>query len=109
MKKIILAGILGAVIAFVWSAVIHTNPLTGMMGLSMLNTKEDAVMAAVKENVPQPGLYFFPGMDMETKTKVALFDKLIVYLSRHFTLVNMGQHAASAMENPKMSKRPMPA
>ena len=64
MKKIILAGILGAVIAFVWSAVVHTNPLTGMMGLSMLNAKEDAVMAAVKENVPQPGLYFFPGMDM---------------------------------------------
>ncbi len=39
------------------------NPLTGMMGLSMLNAKEDVVMAAVKENVAQPGLYYFPGMD----------------------------------------------
>ena len=63
MKKNILAGFLGAIIAFVWSAVVHMNPLTGMMGLSMLNAKEDVVMAAVKENVAQPGLYYFPGMD----------------------------------------------
>jgi hypothetical protein len=64
MKKIILTGILGAVITFAWSAFVHMNPLTGMLGLSMLNEKEDAVMAAVREQVPQPGLYYFPGMDM---------------------------------------------
>lgn len=40
------------------------NPLTGPMGLSMLNDKETAVLAALNENVQQPGLYFFPGMDM---------------------------------------------
>lgn len=64
MKKNLLAAILGAVIFFIWSAVVHMNPLTGPMGLSMLNEKEDAVMAALNENVQQPGLYFFPGMDM---------------------------------------------
>lgn len=64
MKKGLLAGILGGVIAFVWSAVVHMNPLTGTMGLSMLNEKEDTVMTALKDNVQQPGLYFFPGMDM---------------------------------------------
>jgi hypothetical protein len=63
MKKNLLAAILGAVIFFIWSAVVHMNPLTGPMGLSMLNEKEDAVMAALNENVQQPGLYFFPGMD----------------------------------------------
>ena len=64
MKKIVLAGILGAIIAFVWSAVVHMNPITAPMGLTMLNAKEDVVMAAVKDHVPQPGLYFFPGMDV---------------------------------------------
>jgi hypothetical protein len=62
MKKI-LATFLGALIFFVWSAVVHMNPLTGMMGLSLLNEKEDAVIAALKANVPQPGIYFFPGID----------------------------------------------
>ncbi len=55
------------------------------------------------------GLDFFPGMDMSTATKVALFDQLIVYLGRHFTLVNMGQHAAAALADPKMARRAMPA
>jgi hypothetical protein len=64
MKKSLLAAVFGAVIFFMWSAVVHMNPLTGPMGLSMLNEKEDAVMAMLNENVPQPGLYFFPGMDM---------------------------------------------
>jgi hypothetical protein len=64
MKKTLLAGILGGVIAFVWSAVVHMNPLTAPMGLSMLNEKEDAVLGALQENVRQPGLYFFPGRDM---------------------------------------------
>lgn len=64
MKKILLAAFLGAVIFFVWSAVLHMNPVTAPMGLSLLNEKEAAVLAAVKANVPQPGLYFFPGFDM---------------------------------------------
>jgi len=29
--------------------------------------KEDAVLAALKSNVREPGLYFFPGMDMTKK------------------------------------------
>jgi hypothetical protein len=64
MKKNLLAAILGAVIFFIWSVAVHMNPLTGPMGLSMLNEKEDVVMRALNENVPLPGLYFFPGMDM---------------------------------------------
>ncbi len=67
MKKNLLAAFLGAVIFFIWSAVIHMNPVTGTMGLSMLNEKEDIVLATLNENVPQPGLYFFPGMDMSKR------------------------------------------
>ena len=64
MKRTLIAGILGGVIAFVWGAIAHMNPLTETLGLSMMNEKEDAVLAALKSNLQQPGLYFFPGMDM---------------------------------------------
>ncbi len=67
MKRTLIAGILGGVIAFVWSAIVHMMPFTGTLGLSMMNEKEDAVLSALSANLPPPGLYFFPGMDM-TKT-----------------------------------------
>jgi hypothetical protein len=67
MKKVLLAGILGGVIAFIWSAIVHMCPVTGHLGLSVMYEKEDAVMAALKSNLQQPGLYFFPGMDMTKK------------------------------------------
>jgi hypothetical protein len=40
VKKVLLAGILGGVVAFVWSAVAHMNPLPGHLGLSVLNEME---------------------------------------------------------------------
>jgi hypothetical protein len=46
-----LAAFLGALIAFVWSAIAHQNPLTMALGLSVLGPKEDAVLAALKRNV----------------------------------------------------------
>ena len=64
MKRIIIAGLLGGLVAFVWSAVVHMNPLTAALGLSMLNEKEDAVLAQLRGQDLSPGLYFFPGMDM---------------------------------------------
>ena len=64
MTRILLAGLLGALVAFAWSAVLHMNPLTGPLGLSMLNEKEDAVLAELRSHDLSPGLYFFPGMDM---------------------------------------------
>ncbi len=67
MKKTLLAGILGGVIAFIWSAIVHMLPFTHHLGLSTMNEHEGAVMAALKSNLPEPGLYFFPGMDMTRK------------------------------------------
>jgi hypothetical protein len=63
MKKVLLAGLLGGVIAFVWSSIIHMLP-TGHMGLSTLNDKEDVVVPVLKSNIQQSGAYFFPGADM---------------------------------------------
>jgi hypothetical protein len=64
MKRVIIAGLLGALVAFTWSAVVHMNPLTASLGLSMFNEKEDAVLAELRGHDLSSGLYFFPGMDM---------------------------------------------
>jgi hypothetical protein len=67
MKRILLAGLLGGLVAFIWSAVVHMNPLTVALGLSMFNEKEDAVLAELRGHDLSPGLYFFPGMDMSKR------------------------------------------
>ena len=67
MKRILLAGLLGGLAAFVWSAIVHMNPLTMTLGLSTLNEKEDAVLAGLRSHELSPGLYFFPGMDMSKR------------------------------------------
>ena len=67
MKKTLLAGLLGGLVAFAWSAAVHMTPSIGTMGLSMFNEKEDAVLAGLRSHDLAPGLYFFPGMDMSKK------------------------------------------
>ena len=70
MKRVLLAGILGGVVAFVWSSIVHVNPFTAALGLSTLNEKEDTVLAGLRSQGLSPGLYFFPGMDMtKSRTK----------------------------------------
>jgi len=64
MTRILLAGLLGGLVAFIWSAVVHMTPITAVLGLSTLNEKEDAVLAELRSHDLSPGLYFFPGMDM---------------------------------------------
>src|SRR5262245_339749 len=64
MKKALLAGLLGGLVAFIWSAIIHMNPVTAGMGLSVFNEKEDPVLAGLRSQNLRPALYFFPGMDM---------------------------------------------
>lgn len=66
MKKILIAGILGAVVAFVWSSFAHMALPTGDMGIRSL-PNEDAVVAAMKQSIPERGFYYFPGMDVSHK------------------------------------------
>ncbi len=63
MKRILLAGLLAGILIFVWSAVAHMFLGVGMAGTSML-PNEDAVLADLRGNLPEAGLYFFPGWDM---------------------------------------------
>ena len=67
MKKIILAGFLGGIVVFIWSAISHMVLPIGGMGLKTIPSTEDAVLSAMKSNIQQPGLYFMPGYDMSRK------------------------------------------
>jgi hypothetical protein len=58
--RILLAAVTGAVIVFVWAAVAHMATPLGEAGLSAL-PNEDQVLDAFRRNIPQSGLYFFPG------------------------------------------------
>ena len=62
-KKIVLGGIIGGVLMFIWSAVSHMLLPIGTMGIKAI-PKEDAVLAVMKANITEPGFYFFPGEGM---------------------------------------------
>jgi|SRR6185436_7425459 len=58
MKRIIIAAIVGGIVFFIYSAIIHMSPL-GMLGITSL---PDEALEALKTTVPDSGLYFFPGV-----------------------------------------------
>jgi hypothetical protein len=64
MKKVLLPGILGGLLVFVWGAVSHMLLPIGAMGFKTIPNNEDAVLTAMKSNIQEPGLYFMPGHDM---------------------------------------------
>jgi len=62
-KKIVLAGVVGGVVFFVWQFIGHdVLPLgdTGIQGIA----NEQAVIAGLQQNIPEPGFYFFPSGGM---------------------------------------------
>lgn len=61
-KKILLGGVVGGIVVFVWSVISHMILPLGMVGFSQL-PNEDMVVTALRENIKDPGLYYFPGME----------------------------------------------
>jgi len=61
--RIIIAGILGGIVMFLWGFLSHTVFQIGDAGVKML-PNEAAVVAVLKTNINEPGYYFFPGIDM---------------------------------------------
>lgn len=61
-KKIIIGGIVAGLVMFLWGAVSHMVLQLGDAGLSQLKEQEEPVLAALRDHVKEPGLYFFPGM-----------------------------------------------
>jgi hypothetical protein len=62
MKRILLAGIIGGLIVFLWGAVSHMALPLGDMGMKTM-PDEEVVISAMKSSLKESGLYFFPGME----------------------------------------------
>ena len=52
-----------------------------------------------------PDLSFFPGMDLETSQKLALFAEVIGHFRRHYRLICMEEHAAAIVSNGEVPMR----
>ena len=61
-KKILIGGIVGGIVMFIWGAVSHMALGLGEAGIKQL-PNEDAVLAPLPANLKESGFYFFPGMD----------------------------------------------
>ena len=58
--KILLAGILGGIVMFIWTSIAHMALPLGEAGISEI-PNEQAVLAAMQSNIAEKsGLYFFP-------------------------------------------------
>lgn len=64
MVRILIAGIVGGIVMFMWSFVSHMILPVGEMGITM-KWNETATLAAMKNDIKEPGFYFFPGGDKE--------------------------------------------
>jgi hypothetical protein len=60
------AGIVAGIVMFLWGLVSHSVLPTRTMGLKNLPA-EEAVLSVMRKAVPEPGVYFFPGMDLTRK------------------------------------------
>lgn len=63
MNKVLTGGIVGGFVVFVWGAISHMVLPLGEAGIQSL-PNEDAVLGAMRSSIAEPGLYFFPGLDM---------------------------------------------
>jgi hypothetical protein len=67
--RILLAGVLGGIVVFIWGAITHVVLPLGEMGIQNL-PNEEAIVEELKAGIPEPGLYFFPGMDTSRELTV---------------------------------------
>ena len=63
MIKILLGGVVGGLVIFFWGYVSHMLLPLGEMGVRTIPNEDDLV-ASIKKDVREPGLYFVPGWDM---------------------------------------------
>ncbi len=63
MGKKLLAGVLGGIAFFLWSFIAHDVLPLGTTGIKNV-PNENAMLGAMKASIPDPGLYFFPALDI---------------------------------------------
>jgi hypothetical protein len=67
--RVLLAALVGAIIVFIVSALLHMFTPLGTAGLKVLRS-EGPVVDALRDNIQTSGVYMFPGMDPRTKPTV---------------------------------------
>lgn len=63
MKRMLIGGLIGGVIVFVWSFISHMFLPIGTAGFSTMQQNEQVIVETLKANIPEKGLYFIPGVD----------------------------------------------
>src|SRR5687767_7993346 len=71
MIRTIIAGIVGGVVMFLWSFVSHVTLPIGEIGVKSL-PNDTVVMSELRSNINEPGLYIYPGMNMENTTEAEM-------------------------------------
>ena len=103
--RIVIAGLLGGVVFFIWGAVAHMMLPLGEMGVKQ-PTSEDAVIAGVRDNLPGEGVYMVPGLtstQMQDEAAVAAYSQkaktnpyaFIVYQPQGKDGMDMGMNLAT--------------
>ncbi|HTR64694.1 MAG TPA: hypothetical protein VMH85_02895 [Terriglobales bacterium] len=62
MKRILIAGIVGGIVLFLWGGLSHMVVGLGEVGVQNL-PQAQPVVDALRNTTPQPGFYFFPHVD----------------------------------------------
>lgn len=73
MKNILLAGLLGALVAFIWGAISWIVLPWHLMTLEKM-PNEEAVVAVMKTNLDRTAVYMFPGHDESVKNDPAAME-----------------------------------
>jgi hypothetical protein len=81
-KKIILTALVGSVIVFVVSSIIHMALGLGEVGIKML-PHEEVVLLAMRATIHDSGLYFFPGTASGMAPNKATPEEQKDYLARY--------------------------
>jgi uncharacterized membrane protein YkgB len=62
--RVFLAGVLGAVVMFIWMFIAHMVLPLGEAGIAEL-PNEAAVLGCLQSNIERPGMYLFPGLGLK--------------------------------------------
>ena len=63
-KRVLLAGVLGALAMYLWIFIAHMALPLGEAGIKQID-QEDPLLASMKSTLPSSGLYMFPRMNAE--------------------------------------------
>ena len=69
-KRILLAGILGGIVMFLWGGLWHDQLPTAFAGLRSLPSQQ-TIVSTLKANVPEAGMYLFPGFGVPDSASFA--------------------------------------